>query len=255
MTERRFLTRRRILTGLGAGGAVAALALARPDLNPSLKTRYLNSGEWLAYRTHRLLGAGAMAREYPESAMSPKFPINGNTSPADPEYKVHLAEGFANWRLKVTGMVERPAELSLADLRAMPSRTQITRHDCVEGWSAIGKWTGTPLSAVLDRVGLAPGANYIAFICADTMMGAPYYESIDLIDAYHPQTILAYGMNDGDLPEGHGAPLRLRVERQLGYKHAKFVMEVKAIQHLDEVGFGKGGMWEDLANYEWYAGI
>ncbi len=251
----RLITRRRALLGLGVAVPAAALALKRPDLDPSLKARYLQSGEWLSYRAHRLLGAGAMAREYPESAMSPKFPMNGNKTCEDPEYKRHLAAGFVDWRLEVGGLVDRPTSYSLADLKAMPTRTQITRHDCVEGWSAIGKWTGVPLSEILDRVGLKPDAKFIAFTCGDKMWGEYYYESVDLIDAYHPQTILAYGMNDQALGEGYGAPLRLRVERQLGYKHAKFVMKVEAHASLSDFGYGKGGIWSDAANYEWYAGI
>ena len=137
----------------------------------------------------------------------------------------------------------------------MPARSQITRHDCVEGWSAIGKWTGVPLGHLLTEAGLQPQARYLVFHCADDFSGTAYYESIDLIDAFHPQTILAYGMNDADLPIGHGAPLRLRVERQLGYKHAKFVMRVEAVASLAGIGAGKGGFWEDASNYDWYAGI
>ena len=137
----------------------------------------------------------------------------------------------------------------------MPTRTQITRHDCVEGWSAIGKWHGVPLRLLLDLAGLHPGARYIVFHCADRIGGAPYYESLDLVDAFHPQTILAWGMNDQLLPVGHGAPVRLRVERQLGYKHAKYVMRLEAVDDLRRAGRGKGGFWEDIADYEWYAGI
>ena len=140
----------------------------------------------------------------------------------------------------------------------MPARSQITRHDCVEGWSAIGKWTGVPLSEVLGRVRLRPEARFIVLHCADDfatgLQRLPYYESIDLVDAFHPQTILAYGMNDTTLPIGHGAPIRLRVERQLGYKHAKFVMRVEAVASLAAIGRGRGGFWEDQG-YDWYAGI
>ncbi|HET9067427.1 MAG TPA: molybdopterin-dependent oxidoreductase, partial [Amaricoccus sp.] len=160
---------------------------------------------------------------------------------------------------RVDGLVERPQALTLAELKALPVRSQITRHDCVEGWSAIGKWTGTPLGEVLGAAGLRPEARYIVFHCADDfaigLARLPYYESIDLVDAFHPQTILAWGMNDGDLPLGHGAPVRLRVERQLGYKHAKFVMRIEAVASLAGIGQGKGGFWEDTVNYDWYAGI
>jgi len=140
-------------------------------------------------------------------------------------------------------------------LRAAPSRTQITRHDCVEGWSAIGEWTGVPLGLLLRRAGLSANARYIVFHCADTLLGKPYYESIDLVDAFHPQTILAHSMNGAPLTIGHGAPLRLRVERQLGYKQAKYVMRLEAVASLAPLHGGKGGFWEDNHNYQWYAGI
>ena len=168
-------------------------------------------------------------------------------------------KGFADWRLRVDGLVVNPLDLSLADLRAMPQRTQITRHDCVEGWSAIGKWQGPTLSDVLKRAGLQPAARFAVFHCADFYERAAdgtgqYYESIDLIDAFHPQTILAHSLNDGSLSVGHGAPLRLRVERQLGYKQAKYVMRIELTDRLDQLGRGKGGFWPDRG-YEWYAGI
>ena len=137
----------------------------------------------------------------------------------------------------------------------MPARAQITRHDCVEGWSAIGKWQGPMLGTRAEGGGAAPAARYIVFTCADLYGGAPYYESIDLVDAFHPQTILAWAMNDAPLAVAHGAPVRLRVERQLGYKHAKYVMRIDAVASLDGIGKGKGGYWEDNVDYDWYAGI
>jgi DMSO/TMAO reductase YedYZ molybdopterin-dependent catalytic subunit len=148
----------------------------------------------------------------------------------------------------------------MSDMRALPSRTQITRHDCVEGWSCIGKWTGTRLSALLSQVNPRPTARYVVFRCADTLpsegLSPPvaYYESIDLYDALHEQTILAYDMNGRDLPIAHGAPLRLRVERALGYKHAKYVMAIDFVDSLDKIGGGKGSYWADHG-YSWYAGI
>ena len=144
---------------------------------------------------------------------------------------------------------------TLADLAALPRVEQITRHTCVEGWSAIGKWTGLPLANLLDQVGLQPTARYLVLHCADDFNGQPYYESIDLVDAFHPQTILAYSMNDQPRSVGHGAPLRLRVERQLGYKQAKYIMRIEAVASLTEIGLGKGGFWEDNIGYDWYAGI
>lgn len=222
--------------------------------------RMLFRAESLTRTTQRaILGPNDMAREYSEADISPDFKPNGSIDPQDEDYLALSANGFQDWRLKVGGLVERPMEWSLADLRAMPSRTQITRHDCVEGWSCIGKWKGVPLKTLLDQVGLKPEARYIVFYCADTLEqtlagGAKYYESLGLPDAEHAQTILAYEMNGGTLPVAHGAPLRLRVERQLGYKMAKYVMRIEAVADFSAIDGGNGGFWEDRG-YEWYAGI
>jgi DMSO/TMAO reductase YedYZ molybdopterin-dependent catalytic subunit len=251
----RSLTRRRVVGGLALGASGLLLSACDRLGQSAAFRRFLASGERLTYRVHRAIGGSALATEYAESELSPVFRTNGNTSPRSATYQRHAAERFANWRLAVDGLVKSPLSLSLAELRAMPARTQITRHDCVEGWSAIGQWTGVPLGALLDRAKLAADARFVVFHCADDFSGTPYYESIDLDDAFHPQTILAYGMNGGDLPMGHGAPIRLRVERQLGYKHAKFVMRVEAVSGLERIGRGRGGYWEDKGDYEWYAGI
>jgi DMSO/TMAO reductase YedYZ molybdopterin-dependent catalytic subunit len=244
-----------VLSPLALGGSATLLsgcdALSQ---SPALRDS-LASGEWLSYHVQRLIGGSALAREYVASEMSPDFRTNGNSRPRSDAWSRHAAQGFADYRLVVDGLVETPQSFSLAELRAMPSRTQITRHDCVEGWSAIGKWTGVPLAAVLDAARPSARARYVVLHCADDFGGTPYYESIDLVDAFHPQTILAYGMNDAILPIGHGAPLRLRVERQLGYKHAKFVMRVEAVESLGGIGRGRGGFWEDAGNYDWYAGV
>ena len=155
----------------------------------------------------------------------------------------------------MTGLVARPVPLSVDQIRSMPLRTQITRHDCVEGWSAIGKWHGPTLARILQLAGLREQARFVVFHCADLFGGTPYYESVDLVDAFHPQTILAWAMNNHPLDIGHGAPLRLRVERQLGYKQAKYLMGIEAVADLAQVGGGKGGYWEDAIDYDWYAGI
>ncbi|MGQ0444500.1 MAG: molybdopterin-dependent oxidoreductase [Beijerinckiaceae bacterium] len=221
---------------------------------------FLASAEWLTYRVQRLLGGGhALAREFSAADVSPVFKVNGTSEPEGEEYTALRDGNFADWRLRVEGLVAKPLEFSLVDLRNLPQRTQITRHDCVEGWSAIGKWQGVPLVIVLARAALLPAARFVVFHCADaleqTLDGTgQYYESIDLIDAFHPQTILAHSLNDVPLSVGHGAPLRLRVERQLGYKHAKYVMRIELTDRLDGFGRGKGGYWEDRG-YEWYAGI
>ena len=197
----------------------------------------------------------ALAREYTDADLSPIFRSNGTAMPAGEEYAAHLKENFANWRLAVDGLVARPLSVPLAALRSAPRRVQVTRHDCVEGWSAIGKWHGVELSRILDAAGLSTRAKYIVFHCADRFGDKPYYESIDLVDAFHPQTIIAWGMNGHFLPVPNGAPLRLRVERQLGYKQAKYIQRIEAVDSLARAYGGKGGYWEDNVDYEWYAGI
>ncbi len=197
----------------------------------------------------------ALAREFTEADLSPIFRPNGTRMPGSGEYAQHLAENFANWRLAVDGLVAHPLSIPIQKLRSLPHRVQITRHDCVEGWSAIGKWHGIQLSRILEAAGLGTRAKYIVFHCADNFGDKPYYESIDLVDAFHPQTILAWGLNGHLLPVANGAPLRLRVERQLGYKQAKYIQRIQAVESLAQVYGGKGGYWEDNVDYEWYAGI
>jgi len=250
------LTRRRILQGLTAtAGGVLLSGCDRLGESQTFGA-VLSSAEKLTYRAQRLvMGRNALAREFSTADMSPVFRTNGNTDPRSSDYQRHRAENFANWRLAVDGLVDRPLSLSLAELRALPARSQITRHDCVEGWSAIGQWAGPPLKLLLDAAGVQPRAEYAVFHCADDFSDVPYYESIDLVDAYHPQTILAHTMNNRVLPVGHGLPIRLRVERQLGYKHAKYVMRVELVSDLASIGAGKGGFREDTINYEWDAGI
>jgi DMSO/TMAO reductase YedYZ molybdopterin-dependent catalytic subunit len=195
-----------------------------------------------------------MAREYSLADISPDFRGNGNTDIENPVYRAHADAGFTDWRLAVRGLVQRPLSLTMPQLRTLPQRTQITRHDCVEGWSAIGQWTGPQLSSILDQAGLQPEAKFIVFRCADDFRGVPYYESCDLDDALHPQTLIAHALNGEPLPIKNGAPLRLRIERQLGYKHAKYLTAIEAVASLDGIGKGQGGYWEDLG-YQWYAGI
>jgi DMSO/TMAO reductase YedYZ molybdopterin-dependent catalytic subunit len=250
------LSRRKLIgtIGVGAGGLLLS-GCDRIAASPTVQ-HVLGLGEGLTRRAqHVLIDRTALAAEFSVHDMSPVFRTNGNTLPGSSAYQAHAGEGFAHWRLAVTGLVRNPLALSLDQIRSLPARTQITRHDCVEGWSAIGKWTGLPLKLALDQAGVLPTARYAVFHCADDFSGKPYYESIDLIDACHPQTILAWGMNDQLLSVGHGAPLRLRVERQLGYKQAKYVMGVELVPSLDRIGGGKGGYWEDNVGYQWYAGI
>ncbi len=253
------LSRRKLLLGLGAG--VAAAPLSGCDAGSPAALAILDKAEALTQAVQRALLAPrtALAPEYPRSAITPTFKPNGSIDPDDPDYVALRQGGFADWKLEVGGLVERPTQLTLADLRGLPSRSQITRHDCVEGWSCIGQWKGVQLSALLTAAGLKPQARYLAFFCADTLEQTldgtgRYYETIDLIDAFHPQTILAYEMNFAPLAVEHGAPLRLRAERHLGYKMAKYVMRIEAIDSFAKISRGRGGFWEDRG-YEWYAGI
>ena len=214
----------------------------------------------LTYRAQRLLlGGDSLAHEFSEADIRQAQRSNGSTDPDSADYLAQKQNGFADYKLEVSGLIERPARFSLTDLRGMVSRTQITRHDCVEGWSTIAKWQGAPLRAILDQVGVKPAARYVLFRCYDEPaqgLNGPeaYYETIDLIDARHPQTILAYAMNGKPLPIGNGAPLRLRVERQLGYKMAKYIRGIEFVTGFADVYGGSGGYWEDRG-YEWYAGI
>jgi DMSO/TMAO reductase YedYZ molybdopterin-dependent catalytic subunit len=247
-----------------AAGSLAAGALAgcdRLSANESF-TGFLRKAQYLSRWAQGLVtGQGAMAQEFTEDDITSEFRSNGTAMPDSRLYRQLADAGFRDWTLGVGGMVEKAAQFSLPELKAMQARTQITRHDCVEGWSVIGKWKGVQLGRILAAVRPMPGARFVVFHCADPMDGsdlaAPqstYYESLDLAEAMHPQTILAYELNDEPLPIANGAPLRLRVERQLGYKHAKYLMRIDLVDRLDNIRGGKGGYWEDLG-YEWYAGI
>lgn len=251
----RLITRRAALTtlALGTGGLLAGCD--RLGESPAFRG-ILFAGEDMNRGFQRALtNRDALAREYGVEQRSPVFRSNGTRQPGGESYARHMAEAFANWRVRVDGLVARPLSLSMDQIRAMPRRSQTTRHDCVEGWSAIGTWTGVPLRLVLEAAGLSDRARYIVFDCADLYGANRYYETIDLVDAFHPQTILAFGLNNRALPVPNGAPLRLRVERHLGYKHAKFIERIQAVDDLARVGLGRGGFWEDHHDYDWYAGI
>lgn len=256
--SRRILTRRQmLLRGSSVLGGLLLAGCDRLTQAPSFQ-RVLASAESLTYRSQRLiLGSGALAREFRESDISPVFRSNGTHHPDTELYRRLLENEFTDYRLAVGGLVVKPLRLTLPQLRALPARTQITRHDCVEGWSAIGKWTGVRLGEVLKLAHVLPQARFVVFHCADSLVGSEtdrYYESVDLLDAFHPQTILAYDLNGKPLPVRNGAPLRLRVERQLGYKHAKYIVGIDVVANLAGIRGGKGGFWEDQG-YEWYAGI
>jgi DMSO/TMAO reductase YedYZ molybdopterin-dependent catalytic subunit len=204
---------------------------------------------------HRLIGTRGLAREYSERDVDRVFRVNGFATPSDARYANLVADGFASYRLVVDGAVARPQAFTLARLARMPQQTQITRHDCVEGWSAIGKWGGVRLGDVLDAVGPLAGALFAVFRCMDNDgAGNLYYESLDMHQTRHPQALLALRLNDAPLDPDHGAPVRLRVPTQLGYKSAKWIAHIEVVGSFARIVGGRGGYWEDQG-YEWYAGI
>jgi DMSO/TMAO reductase YedYZ molybdopterin-dependent catalytic subunit len=219
-------------------------------------SRILDSAEGLTQRAQGLLSPSTrLAKEFTVAEISPAFRGNGTLMPDTADYVQLMANGFRDYRVAVGGLVEAPRTWSIDELASLGQRTQITRHDCVEGWSAIGQWTGTPLGKVLDAVRPRKTARYVVFHCYDKWDDDTfYYESIDMEEARHPQTILAYKLNGATLPVANGAPLRLRVERQLGYKQAKYIKRIELVDSFDDIEGGYGGYWEDNG-YEWYAGI
>ena len=239
-----------------AGGIALLTAGCSRFADSSAGASLFEMAEGWHRKAHGLLTSRtALAKEYSRADISPFFRGNGTTNPGSSAYAASAAAGFTDWRLDIGGLVAKPLSLTLDELRAMPQRSQITRHDCVEGWSAIGEWTGPQLAHLLEKARLMDSARYIVFRCADTLSGSDYYESVDLIDAMHPQTIVAHALNGEPLPVRNGAPLRMRIERQLGYKHAKYLTAIEAVASLETVGEGKGGYWEDRSGYQWYAGI
>jgi len=250
--------------GLIVAGTGLTLAGCDRIINAPSARPALTFGEHASMGWQRLIGRDALAKEFSRDMISPVFKANGSINPQTATYLGHRANGFADWRLKIGGLVNQPFSAGLGELRSMPNRTQITRHDCVEGWSAIGEWTGVPLGDLLKRAGLKPEARYVVFHCMDNLEGeegkggiqspGQYYESVDLVDAFHPQTIIAHRLNGQPLGVGHGAPARMRIERQLGYKHAKYLDRIEVVSSYAGISGGKGGYWEDRG-YEWYAGI
>jgi len=253
-------SRRKLLLGALQGSGLVLLSGCEKMFNSLQGNKkfvsLLESAEELNLRVQRFLTPrNKLAKEFTPQDISQFFKANGNPPPVTVDYMADAARQWSEWRLKISGLVKQPVQFSLPELKSMPSRSQITRHDCVEGWSAIGKWKGVPLTEIMQRVQPNAAAQYVVFHCMDTDdQGTNYYESIDLIDASHPQTILAYEMNDRNLPIEHGAPLRLRLENQLGYKHAKYIRAIEFVADYKNIQQGKGGYWEDQG-YAWYAGI
>ncbi|HEY7335141.1 MAG TPA: molybdopterin-dependent oxidoreductase [Bryobacteraceae bacterium] len=239
-----------LATAAGASGLAAANRLARRyGLIPPDHGGLYGMGETLTYASQRLLTSRhSMAREFNRSEISKVFPVNGDPPETEPYQKL-LADGFAAWRLTVDGLVAHPNSFSLAELKSLPSRTQITHQACEEGWSFIAEWTGVPLSYLLNLTQVLPQAKYAVFFPFDK-----WWESLDLADAFHPQTLLAYAMNGQELPTPHGAPLRLRVPRQLGYKSLKYLARITLTDTLESFGKGLGSSSPEVG-YAWYAGI
>jgi DMSO/TMAO reductase YedYZ molybdopterin-dependent catalytic subunit len=258
------LSRRTFLTGSAAG--ISSLALAGCDQFDFLRdsndsTRnFIERANTLTYQTQRILaGEQSLAHTYDESEMRQPQRPNGSTDPQTDDYLMLKANNFADYQLRISGLVENELSFSLDQLHNMPVQSQVTRHDCVEGWSCIAKWTGTRLGPLLDQAKPKANARFIVYHCYDTMGGGlsgpeAYYESSDLIDGYHPQTLLAYGLNNATLPVSNGAPVRVRIERALGYKQPKYVHTIELVDSFTKFGQGNGGYWEDHG-YDWYGGI
>lgn len=254
--DRVLFSRRQVVTGLASAGGLLLAGCSSQELPPTYGN-VLRMGDLLTYRAFRAwLPPRSLAREYSYSEIT-SIPAVGTCDPADPHgefydaglgvrYDRLRAAGFKDWRLTVEGKVANPRSFSLGELKALPVRTQITKHTCEEGWSAIAQWTGVPLRAVLEAAGIAPSARFVNFYTYDA-----YADGIDMIDALHPQTILAYGMNGRELPLAHGAPLRLRVERQLGYKSLKYLARIVVKDEFDDLG--KIGNLQ--TGWAWYVGI
>jgi len=250
------LSRRKlIIRGLAATAGVTSLGVAariaqKSGLVPPDHGGIYGPGETLTYASQRLLARHSLAREFPQSKIS-KPPLANEIPPLNDAYKRLQAGGFADWRLSVDGLVDRPASFSLAQLKSCPSRSQITMLQCEEGWSFIAEWIGVPLSQVLDAVAIRPQARYVVYFSIDP----DWWDSIDMADALHPQTFLAYGMNGNELPVGNGGPLRIRLPRQLGYKSVKFITHLTVTDSLKGFGKGSASANPEGGSYAWYAGI
>ena len=247
--------RKMIVSGLAATAGVAGLGVAarmaqKYGLVPPDHAGIYGPGETLTYASQRVLTRHSLAREFPQSKIS-RPPLANEMPPLNDAYKRLQAGGFAEWRVAVDGMVERPASFSLEQLKSYPSRRQITMLQCEEGWSYIAEWIGAPLGQVLDAAGVRPEARYVVYFSIDP----DWWDSIDMADALHPQTFLAYGMNGEELPVGNGGPVRMRLPRQLGYKSVKFITRLTVTDSLKGFGKGSASASPDGGSYAWYAGI
>jgi DMSO/TMAO reductase YedYZ molybdopterin-dependent catalytic subunit len=248
--SRRTMVRRGLAAAAGLSGLAAAERIAdRFGLVPPDRGGIYGPGETLTYAAHRLLARNSLAREFSRAQIS-NPPFANETAPPSDHFTRLQADGFKDWRLSIEGLVAQPASLSVDDVKRLPARRQITEIACEEGWSYIAEWIGTPLADVLRLAGLLPQARYIVYFSIEK----PWWESIDMADALHPQTLVAYAMNDADLPVPFGGPLRLRVPRQLGYKSVKYINRLVATDNLKPFGKGLGSASPE-GGYAWYAGI
>ena len=249
------LTRRKLITtGIAAAAGVSGLGVAarlahKYGLVPPDHGGLYGLGETLTYASQRLLTRHSFAREFSRSQISSR-PLANEIAPFNDAFKRLQAGGFADWRLTVDGMVDRPTAFSMDQLKSYPRHSQITELSCEEGWTYIAEWIGVPLSHVLNLVGTHPQARYVVYFSIEP----DWWESMDMADALHPQTFVTYGMNGGDLPLGNGGPLRLRLPRQLGYKSVKFITHMTVTDDLKKFGKGLGSASPE-GGYAWYAGI
>jgi DMSO/TMAO reductase YedYZ molybdopterin-dependent catalytic subunit len=249
------ISRRRLITAglVGAAGAtglaIAANLAERYGFIPPDAGVLYGPGETLTYAAQRLLSRHSIAREFARTEIS-KDPFANEVDPLGIEFQRLRDGAFADWRLAIDGMVARPMSLSLAELESFPQSAQITFIACEEGWSYIAEWKGVPLAHVLNLVGALPQARYVVY----RSIQPDWWDSIDMSDALHPQTLLTLAMNGGELPVPFGGPLRLRVPRQLGYKNVKYVTSLTVTDSLKRFGKGLGSSAPE-GGYAWYAGI
>jgi DMSO/TMAO reductase YedYZ molybdopterin-dependent catalytic subunit len=247
-SRRKLLTRGLAATAGLSGLAIAARLAAKYGLIPPDCGGLYGAGATLTYAAQRVLTRHSLAREFPRAMIS-KAPFANGKPPELEPFKKLQAGGFADWRLEVDGLVAHPGSFSISDLKRLPLRSQITEVTCEEGWCYVAEWIGTPLSLVLEQAGILPQARFVVYKSIDKS-----WDSIDMADALHPQTLLAYGFNRSDLPVEFGGPLRIRVPRQLGYKSLKYVERLTVTDNLRAFGKGLGSAAvED--GYSWYAGM
>ena len=249
VSRRKFITAGLAAAAGATGLGVAAKLAGRYGLIPPDAGVLYGAGETLTYAAHRLLTRHTLVHEFARSQIS-KDPFANEVEPLGAEFQRLQNGGFADWRLAVDGMVSRPVSFSLAQIKSFPCSTQITMIACEEGWSYIAAWSGVPLAHLLKLAGALPQARYVVY----HSIQPDWWDSIDMADALHPQTLLAVGMNGSDLPVPFGGPLRLRVPRQLGYKNVKYITRLTLTDNLKRFGKGLGSASPE-GGYAWYAGI